>query len=285
MPLPIEYNLHKTKNAYEFEEIVCDVCIKKYGRAFQRFGSQGQKQFGVDIISVDQGELVCVQCKNYAISSKEINDIIDEATQFNHPISQFIIATNGSRNTKLQEQILNKNYRGNLDFEVGIMFWNEISSIISQHEDLLLKYYPKTDKDSIEWLISEFNRLMYTYDVFGFANVDPIIGMPENYPGQIDIFVFEVGEKLMQVNNLQHHPKFIAVNSFRNIIDDYNGYLSIKLFPSNKMYTIQNPFDLVDISKQNSEIRNIIFNYKKEMGKIYEQINEGCSMFLVKQHL
>ena len=78
MPLPIEYDLQKTKDSYEFENIVCDVCIKKFERDFQRFGRLGQNQYGIDIISDVKGKLICVQCKNYVISPKEIDNIIDK---------------------------------------------------------------------------------------------------------------------------------------------------------------------------------------------------------------
>lgn len=285
MPLPIEYNLYRTKDSYEFEDIVCDVCIKKFERDFQRFGRLGQYQFGIDVISDAQGELICVQCKNYTISPKEIDDIINKALQFTQPMSKFIIATNSSRDVKLQEKVIKENNRRDLNFEVCIMFWDEISSIISQDEKLLSKYYPKTNKDSIEWLVSEFNQLIYKYDILGYVNVDPVIGMPKYYPGWVDSFVFEIGKNLIQVNTLQEHPKFIAINSFRDTINSYNGYLAIKLFPASNMYTIQNPYDRIDVSKKESEIRNNIYNYKKEMDKLYGQINEKCSMFSVIQYL
>lgn len=35
MPLPIEYDLQKTKDSYEFEDIVCDVCIKSLKEIFK----------------------------------------------------------------------------------------------------------------------------------------------------------------------------------------------------------------------------------------------------------
>ena len=217
------------------------------------------------------------------ISPKEIDNIIDKAMQFTQSISKFIIATNSSRDTKLQEKVITENNRVDLNFEVCIIFWEEISSIISQDEKLLSKYYPKTNQNSIEWLVSEFNQLINKYDIIGFVNVDPVIGMPKDYPGMVDLFFIEIGQRLTQVNTLQKHPKFIAINSFRDMINAYNAYLGIKLFPAGNMYTIQNPYDRIDVSKKDSEIINNIYNYKKEMDELYGQINEKCSMFLVIQ--
>lgn len=280
MPLPIEYELFRTKDSNEFENIVCDVCIKRFGRDFQRYGRNGQKQFGIDIITVDSKESICVQCKNYVISEKDIRTIIDKAMQFNYPISKFIIATNSSRDMKLQDYVIEMYQQYNINFDISIMFWEEISTIISQHEDLLSKYYPKMDKNSIEWLISEFNRLMNRYKILGFVNINPVVGMPEYYIDQYELFYVELGEKLIQVNNLQKHSKFVAINLFRNRIQDYCFYLSLILYPTGKDMFTMNKYCLKDVGK----IRKEIYDYKSELDKLYGQINEGCSIFLVRQY-
>lgn len=285
MPLPIEYNLYITKDAYEFENIVCDVCIKKFRRNFQRFGKTGQNQLGVDITSVDRQDLICVQCKNYAISPKEINTIIDKVMQFDHPISEFIIAIGAYQDTKLQEKIIEVNCRDNLKFRVYIMFWEEISNIISQNQDLLSKYYPTISKSSIECLVFRFNNLINKYHILEYVNIDPIIGVPKYYPGFVDCFLLDIGETLKQLNTLQQHPKFIAINKFYDTVNDYCYYLGIKLFPTDTMYTIQNPYDLEDISNENSKIKRKIYDYKKRLDTLYGEINDGCSMFLVRQYL
>lgn len=285
MPLSSEYVLHETKDANEFEDMVCDVCIKRFGRDFQRYGRNGQKQLGVDIISVDSKELICVQCKNYVIIKRDIRTIIDKVMQFNNPISKFIIATSSSRDANLQNYIIEMCQEYNINFDVRIMFWEEISSIISEHEELLLKYYPKNNKNSIEWLVSEFNRLMDKYDIFRLVHVDPVVGIPEYYVDQYTLFYDELGEKLIQVNTLQKHSKFVVINSFRDEIQAYFGYLNSKLFPANNnMFTIQNIFDLKDVNNENSKIKKEIYNYKRELDELYRQINEGCSMFLVRQY-
>lgn len=285
MPLPLDYNLPKTKNSSEFEGMVCDVCKIKFGGDFQRFGRLGQSQCGIDIISMDLEELICIQCKNYDITLSHINKIISEAMNFTLPISKFIIATSSFRDTKLQEYVLKINQEKDYKFVVYIIFWEEISSIISQNNDLLNKYYHSMNRLSSEWMVVEFNQLINKYDVLGFIKVDPIIGMPKHYPGEIDMFVLEVQQMLERVNVLQQDPKFIVINQFYDVINDYNLYLSSKLFSANAMYTIQNQYDLLDISKKNSEIRNRIFSYKKKLDDLYSQINDGCSMFFVAQYI
>lgn len=89
MPLPSEYNLPPTKDPGEFEDMVCDVCIKRFGRGFQRYGRSGQRQSGIDIISTGAEKLIGIQCKNYELSAKEIENIIEEARKFKQPMAEF----------------------------------------------------------------------------------------------------------------------------------------------------------------------------------------------------
>lgn len=285
MPLPTEMELPKTKDAAEFEDIVCDICMKRFNIEFQRYGRSGQSQSGVDIISVDKKKPICVQCKNYKIPLKQIDDIINKVKCFDIPISKFIIATSSFRDTKLQKYILEINQRDDLDFVVCIMFWEEISKIVFEHKDLLSKYYLITNINSIDWLVSEFNQLINKYNIFNLLVVDPVEGMHEYYFDQYERFYEELGKKLIQVNTLQKKSKFVAINSFRDEIKAYISYLTLKLFPANNnMFTMQNIFDLRDINNEDSKIRKEIYNYKSELDKLYGQINKGCSMFLVRQY-
>lgn len=42
---------------------------------FKRYGRLGQKQFGIDIISISQSEAIVVQCKNTeVITQKKVNN-------------------------------------------------------------------------------------------------------------------------------------------------------------------------------------------------------------------
>lgn len=283
MPLPEEIIIPKTTDANEFEDMVCDVSKVLYKREFQKYGRKGQKQSGVDIISTDSEELIAIQCKNYKITPNDICKMIKDTNGFQGAISELIIATSTDRDTKVQDCIRELNQNGEFGFHVSIMFWDEIECTISQKETLLATYYPTINKDSIEWLIAEFNQLIKEYDILGFVNVDPVIGMPEDYPLLVDSFVGAMGQRLLELNVLQQHPKFCVINSFRDMIDIYNGYLSTKLFPAVTRYTIQNPCDLEDVSRENSKIKSEVLKYKKELDELYGQINEGCSMFVVRQ--
>lgn len=283
MPLPSEYNLPKTKNPDEFEDMVCDICIKRFGRDFQRYGRSGQRQSGIDIISTGSDSLICIQCKNYALSVREVGKIVEEAKGFGHPMTELIIATGSSRDVKLQEYIIriNQGDMENPGFTVSVLFWEEISMIISQNKDLLMKYYPAFNEDSIQQLVSEFNRLVNQCYVLDYVKEDPTIGIPKFYPELIDSFVWEMKQALSRANTLQQHPRFAAMNHFTDTLNDYCGYLGTKLFSANSMYTIQNPYDLEDIRSKDSKIIKKIEQYKIELEQCYGKINPDCSMFFV----
>ncbi len=139
MPISSEMVLPKTRDASEFEDMICDVCTKKYKREFQRYGRSGQKQNGIDIIS-DEKEMICVQCKNFKLSIKIVEKIINDAENFTFSFKEFIIATSSPRDNKLQdyvEEINNNKYR----FIIKIMFWDEITTIVVSHKKLYKKYY------------------------------------------------------------------------------------------------------------------------------------------------
>ena len=283
MPLPLEYNLPKTQNSSEFEDMVCDVCTRKYGRSFQRYGRSGQKQSGIDIISVGQEKQIGIQCKNYEISIKEIDRIVEEAKKFRQSMVEFIIATSSFRDVKLQEYItkINQGDEEKLNFMVSILFWEEISMTISQNKDLLVKYYPVFNEDPIERLVGEFNCLINKYCILDYVKEDPTVGIPKYYPELVDSFVGEARQALSRENALQRHPRFAAMNHFTDTLYNYSGYLGMKLFSANTMYTIQNPYDKEDITSGDSKIKKKIEQYKTELEQDYGKINPNCSMFFV----
>ena len=283
MPLPLEYNLPKTQNPSEFEDMVCDICIRRYGRGFQRYGRLGQKQSGIDIISTGQEKLIGVQCKNYALSVKEVERIVEEAKRFKQPMAEFIIATSSPRDVKLQEHIImiNQGDKEKPNFTISIIFWEEISMIIFQNKDLLVKYYPALNESPIERLVSEFNHLINQYHILDYVKEDPTIGIPKYYPELVDSFVCEIRQVLSRENSMQQHPQFAAMNYFADTLYDYSGYLGKKLFWANSMYTMQNPYDLEDISSKDSKIVKRIEQYKMELERWYGKVNPNCSIFFV----
>lgn len=142
MPVNNSCILPKMKSWDEFENAVCEYAIAKYNKSFIRYGRQGQKQYGIDIVSSD-GEIV-IQCKNYANQNTQnvINKIESdylESKKLPFTPKKFIIATALNEDTKIIDLAIKLNSQ---ELAVEIMFWEEISSFIISNMPIMRRYYP-----------------------------------------------------------------------------------------------------------------------------------------------
>ena len=127
-----KYQFLPLKDEKEFESLVNDLCVEKYGIEFQVYGRKGQKQNGIDGLSFSKDKKQIVyQCKNKIIvrddkkiQAELLDDIATEvqsaSTKFSS-IDTFIFANSFKQDTVLQEQ-------------------REVSIIVSCH--LFKSYFP-----------------------------------------------------------------------------------------------------------------------------------------------
>lgn len=156
MPIPSTSDLPKPKSWDEFEDIVWEVYTRKWQDPYaQRYGRSGQAQNGIDIYGQQNSskDYIAVQCKRYEDKKLNIPKIIEEVTKaesFSSPISEYLIATTASRDTKLQDflRILNEERKSEGKFAVHIIFWEDLCSYLahSDNYDLLRKYYAEWEK-------------------------------------------------------------------------------------------------------------------------------------------
>ncbi len=140
------------------------MCADIYARIWkddntQRHGRRGQRQNGIDIIGRPDGKTYWgVQCKNKNIwppqnlTTVEIDEEVEKAKTFVPPISHFIIATTAPSDQKVQAHaraITERHEKIGL-FSVSVASWDEISRLLTQYPDLLLKHYP-SDSDLFGW--------------------------------------------------------------------------------------------------------------------------------------
>lgn len=118
----------------------------------QRNGRGGQTQAGVDVFGriAKTTEWGGVQCKKKdafasdSLDEAELRTIVDAAKSFNPPLSKFIVAYTGRRDTKLQEvarSITEENKKVGL-FEVTLWSWDDIHDVLGNYSDLIDKYLP-----------------------------------------------------------------------------------------------------------------------------------------------
>ncbi len=151
MPTPSTSDLPKPQSWDEFEDITWEIYKRKWHDNYaQKHGRKGQTQNGIDIYGRQNssGKYIGVQCKRYEdnkLNKKIIKAEIVKAEGFSSPLSEYIIATTASRDTKLQDLVrsLNEERESENKFPVYIVFWEDICNDLAapNNRDLLKKYY------------------------------------------------------------------------------------------------------------------------------------------------
>lgn len=146
----MEYQLPKPKNWQDFESICHELWRSIWGdRNAQKNGRQGQAQGGVDIYGYPTYALGlhAVQCKgkndNYdsQLTQDEIDAECIKAKTFSPDVKNYIIATTGPRDTKLQKHCIELNANQTFPFPVSVWSWDDIEPEIAARENLLKSHY------------------------------------------------------------------------------------------------------------------------------------------------
>lgn len=153
MPTFFNSQIPPPANWQEFEDLCCDLwrAIWKDPNT-QRNGRHGQPQNGVDIYGrPDQGtSWGGVQCKgkdNYgdkSLTEDEVETEVENAKSFEPTISQFIVATTGPKDAKIEKlarKITEEHLRDGL-FSVHIWGWRDIVTRLADFPELVDKHYP-----------------------------------------------------------------------------------------------------------------------------------------------
>lgn len=142
------------KDWQEFERLCCDLWSRIWGDPSTcQNGRQGQPQHGVDVYGCPQkgGSLAGVQCKgkdnytNQTLTEVEVNEEVKKAKEFKPALSEYIIATSGVRDEKIQEVVrkISEEHKSKGIFSVNVLSWDDIVLKLQDYPDLLNKYYPE----------------------------------------------------------------------------------------------------------------------------------------------
>ncbi len=159
MPTFFNLRIPPPTNWQELEALCCDLwrAIWKDPNT-QRNGRQGQPQHGVDIFGRPKpgNHWAGIQCKgkdNYTgqlLTEKEVEDEVDKAKFFQPELSQFIIATTGPKDTKIEKlarKITEKHTKNGL-FSVHIWGWDDILLCLADFPEVIEKHYPEFSVDT-----------------------------------------------------------------------------------------------------------------------------------------
>ena len=147
-----KYQFLPLKDEKEFESLVNDLCVEKYGIEFQVYGRKGQKQLGIDGLSFDKTrKLIVYQCKNKFVNRDDkkiqaelLEDIENEAESANaefQSINTFIFANSFKQDTVLQDKAID--LTNQYGFTVIVWSWEEIEGLLEKHLNITKQYYPE----------------------------------------------------------------------------------------------------------------------------------------------
>lgn len=275
----------------EFEQMTLDYFCYLYGMS-ELYGRRGQKQNGVDIITLTTEEIIGVQCKNYQntlIDQNSIDQIVELAETFEPSISSLYIVTTALKDSKLQKYIyeLCKERREKNKFGVFLIYWDEISNFIKNHEELLKKYYPNIylpnqemiyTISTIKELKDKFMNLILKYQIHDFIKADPFSGLPYDLVVNIDLFILEIQNLLERAFICQPKRTYHYIKEFLGLLNGYMTNLSFVM-----QYNYSDWFIIPSIIKYDEahscEIGVWVDDYKTALDDIFNKIFKGCSIF------
>lgn len=119
-----------------------------------KFARRGQRQFGIDIVSISSGRLIGIQCKlknaRACLTVQEVDKAIKLAKTFRPPLNELIIATTADRDPTIQAHAIRINQNHNVAglFEIAIYAWQDIEEILKQDPDIANDLYPPKDREA-----------------------------------------------------------------------------------------------------------------------------------------
>lgn len=134
------------KNWQDFEDLCKEIWQEEWKcREIQAHGRSGQKQYGVDIFGIPNGETnyYGIQCKHRSIGEQltetEIDQEIENAKGFPVPLKMLYITTTADNDAKLQKHIMEIDIdnRKKGIFGVAIFSWQEICDRLRKHKNVL----------------------------------------------------------------------------------------------------------------------------------------------------
>ncbi len=153
MPIHANRTLPPPPYWQEFEDMLHDLfkAVWKDPHA-QKNGRSGQSQDGVDIYGQPEqrDKWAGVQAKKKdqlaasTVTEKELEAEVNKAKQFTPELSEFILATTGQRDQRIQEKtrLLTQAHQREGLFRVYVYSWEDIQQLLNTHLDVCKRWYP-----------------------------------------------------------------------------------------------------------------------------------------------
>lgn len=247
--------IKKPEHWQDFEKL----CKKLWGEIWdcpntiKRNGRSGQKQNGVDVYGIPNGETQYygIQCKgkdeytNSTLTYKEIDEEIQKAESFKPKLKCFIFASTANKDTDIEEYVRNKDieYRTKGLFEVHLACWEDIVDLLEER------------RNTYNWYINNCQYKDNTDVAITFNGREEI----EIYPEYIRTTIYYELDRLNTSNLNNKYPFHIV-----GMLNDIN--LSYNLTPNtdNKIQWCEIPIKIENTGTTVIEDYKLYFSTKKE---------------------
>ena len=170
----MKLNYRPPQNDDDFEEFCCELLKLHWKRPdLERYGRNGQRQFGIDIFDPKQKKPIRVaQAKCYnplvSLAPKEIQTEVDQAKKSPLlPFKEFVILTSAKKSTDCDNKIaeINRHHRANGLFEVKLLTWVQIEHLLRTKFPSLITLLdtPATPQQTME-IVGKLDRIFAVVD-------------------------------------------------------------------------------------------------------------------------
>ncbi len=146
-----ELQIPPPKYWQQFEDLCLGLFRNIWGdQTAQKNGRTGQPQNGTDIWGNESGSFVGVQCKGKdvglgsTLAEQELRSEIEKAKSFNPSLATWTLATTAPKDARIEEvaRQITIEHRTTGLFEVRVLGWEDITSLMSQYPEVIEQFYP-----------------------------------------------------------------------------------------------------------------------------------------------
>jgi hypothetical protein len=262
----LNQNLYPVPSSWEeFEQMLNDIALNCYpNMVVERYGRQGQKQKGIDILIYNDKTSIGIQCKNVVeLTTPEIDKILDSVSI---KIQQLIIATSISSDVKLIDYVRSKTSENLI---IQILFWENIVNLLVDNK-LISKYYPEFFGDEFG-KIKDRNLFAEFSDDFinnGLRNYFSTLTAMSQFNSEKIFLFFRAIEKWSDINYMFHYPEIeICRMSFIKVAKNLVSKIAINTWNDERNY------------EYNIIPREWITQQPARYEKVVKSIDEELSLF------
>lgn len=259
------YSLPKLTDDKSFENLCCDIMRAEFPLGFTVYGRNGQKQNGIDILPTISRQPY-IQCKNHQGDNKrakdkfieEIKSDYTDAILYFDDCSHFLVFTTLNRDVYIIDKL---RYFSNDDKPIVPYFWEDITSKIIYHPDLLKIYFPcYFNCDNFKFIVGEEEKLIV--DVQGIIknnisviqNIDLFTNKSSDLYDAEDL-LFELDMKLGE-HTIESTQSKKYIIDFANVLIELISIMSYNSLPDYSKPEVRRPF--TNIQKETIDRFNIL---------------------------